>query len=161
MWIQFWDMHSGGPCKEAPFEKIYIEAESEEQAKIIFYNKFGHNPERVSCTCCGSDYSVSSHQSLAQLTGYERGCRCLLVPRDPQTGRYLNNDPVIKFNYYLEEGEEPPNGFEVDTKSKSFKDYQLLEKYITNKDVLVLQEKDIKPEWKYGELPQQRYVYID
>lgn len=62
-WTRFYDMCSGGGIKESPYEYIYIEA-PEEQAKIIFYNKFGHNPERVSCTCCGSDYSISKYSSL-------------------------------------------------------------------------------------------------
>ncbi|KKN26710.1 hypothetical protein LCGC14_0871900 [marine sediment metagenome] len=44
MWIQFWDMHSGGELKEK-WHYIYIEADSEQQAKVIFYNRFGHNPE--------------------------------------------------------------------------------------------------------------------
>lgn len=72
MWTLLWDMHSGGSQKEK-WAKIYIEA-PEEEAKIIFYNRFGHNPERVSCTCCGSDYSISSDEDLKQLSGYHRGC---------------------------------------------------------------------------------------
>ena len=48
-WTLFWDMASGGDTKEEPYENIYIEA-PEEEAKVIFYNRFGHNPERVSCT---------------------------------------------------------------------------------------------------------------
>lgn len=66
-------MHSGGGCKEEPYEKIYIEA-PEEEAKIIFYNRFGHNPERVTCACCGDDYSIGEHDSLAIATGYDRNC---------------------------------------------------------------------------------------
>lgn len=64
-------MHSGGGTKEAPYEIIYIEAD-EEQAKVIFYNRFKHNPERVTCTCCGGDYSISSEESLEQLTAFHR-----------------------------------------------------------------------------------------
>jgi len=52
------DMHSGGDLKEK-WQYIYIEA-PEEEAKVIFYNRFGHNPNRVTCTCCGKDYSISS-----------------------------------------------------------------------------------------------------
>src|SRR5437762_7548993 len=71
-WTRFADMYSGGGLKEK-WEYIYIEAD-EEMAKIIFYNRFGHNPERVTCTCCGKDYSISSNKSLAQLTGFDRNC---------------------------------------------------------------------------------------
>ena len=45
MWTHFWDMHSGGGQKEK-FGHCYIEA-PENEAKVIFYNRFGHNPERV------------------------------------------------------------------------------------------------------------------
>jgi hypothetical protein len=66
------DMHSGGGCKESPYEYIYIEADKN-TASIIFYNRFGHNPNRVTCTCCGEDYSISSHEDLLELTEYN--CR--------------------------------------------------------------------------------------
>jgi hypothetical protein len=72
MWTRFMDMHSGGGQKEK-WQYIYIEA-PECEAKVIFYNRFDHNPERVTCTCCGEDYSISSDESLTQLTAYERGC---------------------------------------------------------------------------------------
>lgn len=66
MWTEFWDMHSGGSLKEK-FHYCYIEA-SVKEAEIIFYNKFGHNPHRVSCTCCGSDYSVTEYKTLKNAT---------------------------------------------------------------------------------------------
>jgi hypothetical protein len=55
-WTRFFDMHSGGRAKE-DFELIYIQA-PQDQAEVIFYNKFGHNPNRITCSCCGEDYSV-------------------------------------------------------------------------------------------------------
>ena len=73
-WTLFWDMHSGGGCKQRPYEQIYIEA-SESDAVVIFYNRFGHSPNRVSCTCCGADYSISSEQDLEQLTGFHRNAK--------------------------------------------------------------------------------------
>ena len=73
-WTRFMDMRSGGGTKEPPYEFIFIEAD-EEQAKVIFYNRFGHNPERVTCTCCGEDYSISSSDSLDDLTAYDRNCQ--------------------------------------------------------------------------------------
>lgn len=54
-WTKFTDMHSGGQLKEAPFKSIYIEA-PEDEARMIFYNRFGHSASRVTCRCCGSDY---------------------------------------------------------------------------------------------------------
>ena len=60
------DMHSGGKCKEEPFEHIYIEAPQEE-AELIFFNRYGHNPNRVSCTCCGEDYNISEDMGTQYL----------------------------------------------------------------------------------------------
>lgn len=71
-WTRFMDMHSGGGNKEK-WEQIFIEA-PEAEARVIFYNMFGHSPDCVTCTCCGNDYSVSEHESLAIATAYERGC---------------------------------------------------------------------------------------
>lgn len=76
----FMDMNSGGGRKE-DFQYCYIEAPREE-AELIFYNRFGHNPSRVTCTCCGEDYSVSESDSLEEATGYQRGC-------EYKDGKYL------------------------------------------------------------------------
>jgi hypothetical protein len=75
MWTHFWDMHSGGGIKEK-WAHIYIEA-PEAEAVVIFYNRFGHNPNRITCTCCGEDYAISSDDDLAQLTQFHRGSRAL------------------------------------------------------------------------------------
>lgn len=72
MFTHFCDMHSGGSQKEQ-WAHIFIEA-SEDEAKVIFYNRFGHNPERVTCTCCGDDYSIHENENLQQATAYYRGC---------------------------------------------------------------------------------------
>lgn len=69
-WTRFMDMHSGGGSKE-PYNYIYIEA-PEEKAKVIFYNRFGHSPERVSCTCCGEDYSIYEYETLEEASKYDR-----------------------------------------------------------------------------------------
>lgn len=77
-WTRFMDMHSGGSTKvvirKQAIEYIYIEA-PENEARVIFYNRFGHNPSRVTCTCCGEDYSVSEEQTLELATAFERGCK--------------------------------------------------------------------------------------
>ncbi len=75
MWTLFWDMHSGDGVKEQNVQgeeitKIYIEAPEDEAIKI-FYNRFDHNPNRVSC---GEDYSISEESSFAQISGYHRNC---------------------------------------------------------------------------------------
>jgi hypothetical protein len=69
-WTEFWDMHSGGGQKEK-WAKIFIQA-PEEEARVIFYNRFGHNPDRVTCTCCGPDYAVREEPSLTEATRYQR-----------------------------------------------------------------------------------------
>lgn len=71
-WTAFWDKHSGGGCKEPPYEYIYIEA-PEKPARKYFKRRFGHKATRVTCNCCGQDYSISEEPSLEQATGYERG----------------------------------------------------------------------------------------
>lgn len=70
MWTQFYDMNSGGGQKEK-WSIICIEL-PEETAKVYFYNRFGHSPNRVSCTCCGEDYSTSTGDTLEDLTHWER-----------------------------------------------------------------------------------------
>lgn len=67
------DMHSGGSLKE-PQQYIYIEA-PEAEATSVFYSRFGHNPNRVSCTCCGEDYSITERDSLEEASAYNRGCK--------------------------------------------------------------------------------------
>lgn len=118
MWTIFWDMHSGGGQKEK-WSLIFIEA-PEEEATTIFYNRFGHNPNRVSCTCCGEDYSVSSEESLEQITAYHRGCD------------YGENGYV-----------ERPN-------PKGYKDYASLEDFMKKEHVLVVSSEEIKPEEREG-----------
>jgi len=71
MWTEFWDMHSGGGQKEK-FSQCFIEA-SYDEAKSVFYSRFGHNPERITCTCCGEDYSISEYKTLEEATKYHRG----------------------------------------------------------------------------------------
>lgn len=71
-WTKLADMNSGGWQKE-PFAYIWIEAREEEASKV-FYNRFGHNPYRVTCICCGEDYSVYEYESLEEATVFERGC---------------------------------------------------------------------------------------
>ena len=80
MFTEFMDMHSGGGQKEN-FSHCFIEA-PENEAKIIFYNRFDHSPKRVTCTCCGDDYYISEYETLEKATAYERNCKY-------QDGEYL------------------------------------------------------------------------
>ena len=133
-WTLFWDMHSGGECKEEPYDKIYIEAPKEE-AKIIFYNRFRHNPERVTCTCCGEDYSISESNSLEQASGFHRGCFF-----DKNKNKYIEKQ---------------------DTEYAITGDYKTINEYKKKSSVLVIAKNQIKPEEKIGEVPEQGYIWKD
>jgi hypothetical protein len=157
-WTQFHDMHSGGGQK-LDWHHIHIEA-PEEEAKRIFFARFGHNPERVTCTCCGEDYSITEGASLAQLTGYERGCRPLETPR--VDGLYRQpDDPYFREHYYLEEGEEPRAPYRVDPTWKPYgREYKSLDEYMKSDGVLVITVSEIKPEWRTADVPRQGYVWV-
>lgn len=95
MFTEFFDMHSGGGCKEAPYEYIVIEA-AQLEATIIFYNRFGHNPHRISCTCCGNDYYVSEHkEDIVSATKYHREDAIFKRPKDPSLSAFLSQDNVL------------------------------------------------------------------
>lgn len=107
MWTRFMDMHSGGSAKEAPYEFIYIEA-PEAEAKVIFYNRFGHNPERVTCTCCGDDYSIGESETLASATAYDRGCEWPKGAKgwDVESGKITVDEYVARKNVLVIPDEE-------------------------------------------------------
>lgn len=126
-------MHSGGGCKEKPYEIILIEA-AEEGAKIIFYNKFGHDPERVTCTCCGDDYSINESETLEEATAYDRNCEW-----DKEGKRYIEKPRKSDYMKY---------------------DLIKLKDYISKEDVLVVYAKDIKEDWKTGDVPDEGYVWV-
>ena len=127
----FCDMHSGGGTKEEPFDEIIIEA-PEDEARVIFYNRFGHSPDRVSCTCCGEDYSVSSEPTIEQLTGYHRNCA------------YEGKEYVEKHN------------------GKSYSGpHVTVEEYAAREDVLFIPASEIKPEEREGDVPTSGYVWVD
>lgn len=132
MWTRFMDMHSGGEPKE-PQQYIYIEAPIEE-AKVIFYNRFGHNPDRVTCTCCGDDYSIGESETLAEASGYDRGCRY-----DKMQKGYVD---------------------EPDTERWARK-YVTVEEYAKRKDVLIIPASNIKDGERVGQVPEQGYIWKD
>jgi hypothetical protein len=149
---------------------VSIEA-PEEEAKVIFYNRFGHNPERVSCTCCGGDYSISEEPTLKRLTGYHRNCNSLDTPRG-EDGRYEQpDDPWFTEHYYLEpeeEAEAVERGWTIreNTARKigrqygdGYGRYLTLEEYTAKPDVLVIPATEIKDEERTGEVPEEGYVW--
>ena len=133
MWTRFMDMHSGGSLKEEPYSKILIEAPRRE-AKVVFYNRFGHDPDRVTCTCCGNDYSISENDSLEQLTAFDRCCHF-----DRETDSYVEQ-PATKYK---------------------LRSYATLTEYLKRPDVLVIRKEDIKDSERQGSIPQQGYVWVD
>jgi len=151
-WTRFMDMHSGGGLKEQNYDYIYIEA-SEEEAKVIFYNRFGHSPDRITCTCCGEDYSIGDDESLAQLTAFDRQLQYAQAPKLP-SGLYDNDN-----SFYLELGEDLPDGYTTDTWRQSAHP-QTLEQYLQSDSVLVVYSADIESEEKIGSLPESGWVWV-
>jgi glutamate formiminotransferase len=128
-WTRFFDMHSGGKQKEK-WENIYMQA-SEKEAIVIFYNRFGHNPNRVTCTCCGEDYSMTENKNLAQCTAYERNCKW------------------TKDGYIEEKGDS------------DYRKYIPLNEYINSTKAHFIFAENIKPEEREGEVPRQGYIWQD
>lgn len=110
----FLDMHSGGDAK-LQWEKIYI-ALPKKLARIVFENRFNRNPDNITCSCCGEDYSVNEYDNIYQATGYYRNC-------------------LFKDGEYIEE----PN-------SKYHKKIIPLEEYLKRKEILFIRDFEIKPE---------------
>lgn len=176
MWTLFWDMNSGGGRKEK-WPQIYIEA-PEDEAKVIFYNRFGHNPERVTCTCCGQDYSISSDRSLEQLSAFHRGCRSawFIHGREvPEEKAWVRGKGVVK-------GATQRYVDEADTRS-AYKAFIPFKKWIKgpkpttgmflagtvpvptttphSEPWLIIRAAEIKPEERKGQVPAQGYVWVD
>jgi hypothetical protein len=122
------DMYSGGECKLG-WELIFIEAPIKE-AKVIFYNMFNRNPERVTCTCCGEDYSIDAHPSLEQASAFDRGC-----------------------DYDKTGWVERPN------QKFSMHPYQTLDEFVKRKDVRIVRADQILPSTRMGDVPPEGYVW--
>ena len=157
MWTQFMDMHSGGGTKEPPYQYIYIEA-PEEEAKIIFYNRFGHNPERVTCTCCGDDYSITESDTLERATAYERGCDYAYYRHD---GTECDKDEAWKIGKGLAKGYKSGYAERASKTAFSWNKFCSLKDYKKKKDVLIIPAHKIKKEERKGTIPSQGYVWVD
>lgn len=155
-WAQFMDMHSGGRQK-LKWSYIYIEA-PEEQAESIFYSKFGRNPNRVSCTCCGNDYSVSESPSLKEVTAYNRNCQYAYMDKK---GKEVPRNEAWIAGKGLKPGYTEGYVEHVDeSKAKYGMKYIPLEEYIKGKDIKVIYEKEITKSERHSHLPEEGYVWI-
>lgn len=131
-WTKFVDMHSGGGQK-LDWAYVYIEA-PESEAEVIFYKRFGRNPHKVTCTCCGPDYSLTESEDLAQATGFERGCEV-----DGKSGQYVER-PATEY---------------------AFNKFCTLEDYIMKREnVHFIPASHIEPHERFGNLPQQGFVWV-
>jgi hypothetical protein len=175
MWTRFMDMRSGGSQKEN-FAHCYIEA-PENEAKIIFYNRFGHNPERVTCTCCGDDYSISEYETLEQATAYERNCEYGYFFTD--TGEYAGKENKAQYDQALKAWcirGKPVEGRYIEEQgaskmrihgechtpeSDTWGLYIPLEKYLNQSDVCIIRADEIKDAERVGSIPQQGYVWVE
>lgn len=153
-WTRFHDMHSGGGLKEEPYARIYIEA-PEDEARVIFYNRFGHSPDRVSCTGCGEDYSLTEADSLEQATAFARGCRYAYFDGDgkevPEAKAWRIGKGMM-LGRYVED--EDKGGFKV-------RPFETLDDYIKRKDVLVIRADEITAAERQGTVPKQGFVWQD
>jgi len=161
------DMHSGGSLKEA-CQYIYIEAPIEE-AKVIFYNKFKHNPERISCTCCGEDYSISEEESIAEASAYDRNCEFVYKRPD---GTECPEDEGWVWGKGLKEGywsgyveRQDPRHMRIrkdcaTDDSDPWGLYMTVEQYIESPSVLVIRADEISDKEREGEIPEQGYVWV-
>lgn len=149
-WTRFVDMHSGGGNKLArdtqgnivadhryrpdkalqAIEHFFIET-TEKEAVAYFYNKYGRNPDCVTCTCCGSDYSFAEYPTLAKASNFERGARYGTDEDLPDDSKY------------------------------AYKKYTPLQQWLDNlpATIHIVRAEDIRPQDTVGEPPVQGYVY--
>lgn len=157
----FWDTHSHGTQKEK-WSKIYIEA-PEDIARKVFFAKFQHNADRVSCTCCGPDYSVSEDDTFAEASAYHRNVPHAYNPK--------NKDEYGD----IEPGESLPKGWVwgestlIKAKCQRFEngrfdDTMSVEYYLRNGDCLFIDKKeveDILSQVGQVDIPRQGWVWVE
>jgi len=154
-WTRFMDMHSGGGTKEQGYEYIYIEAPQEE-AEVVFYNRFGHSPSRVSCTCCGDDYSVTERAGeLSEVTAFERNCDYAYFDTK---GREVPLEKAWVRGRGMKKGYAC--GY-VERSRYDFLDVIPLDEWLNRGDVLVIYSNDIQPHERVGSVPIQGYQWVE
>lgn len=161
-WTHFHDMHSGGGQK-LDWAHIFIEA-PEAEAKVIFYKRFGRNPERVTCTCCGEDYSISESSTIEEATAYQRNCRWAEDARG-----WMGRDRPLDYKdgCYLEPGNPVPAGMRVGERFHAKGDGITVEEYfgkprkggLFDGTCLRINAVEIKPEERVGFVPEEGYVW--
>lgn len=133
VWTRFMDMHSGGRQK-LDWAFIYIEAKEDDAAKV-FMHRFGRNPNNITCSCCGEDYSFYEHgEDLQQASGFDRHCKY----EGKQVGYIEVPDntyqKLIPFEEWLEDAKDPDS------------------------DHLIIYAKDINPGELTGETPRHGHL---
>ena len=154
VWTRFMDMHSGGGQKEK-WSKILIET-NEQEARAVFFRRFGHNPERVTCTCCGADYSISQEETLEEITGYDRNCRSAWFRPD---GTECEEGEAWKRGVGITAGYSNRYVEEQCTRHNLVPQYIPLQEYCAQDDVLVIASEEITDEERKTEVPVQGYVW--
>jgi hypothetical protein len=152
MWTHFMDMHSGGGQK-LDWSHIFIEAPQGE-AESIFYAMFGRNPNRVTCTCCGEDYSISEHESLEQATGFERGCAYEYTDAE---GNSFGDD--IWYKLPIEKRRELKGRYVERTGPKAWKAYCTLDDYLATGKVKTVRASEIAQGMADTPVPEEGYVW--
>lgn len=157
-WTEFMDMHSGGGQK-LKWHHIFIQA-PEEKAEIIFQNRFNRNPNRVTCSCCGADYSISEWESLEQATAYERACRYAYFDKKgkeiPKEKAWVPGKGCINGAYgkWVEEQDTEYGRMQYDK-------YRTLEEYTKDPGILIINASEIKPKERKGALRKEGYCWCD
>ena len=175
-YTRFLDLHSGGGIKEPPYDKIFIEA-PEAEAKVIFYNRFGHSPDRVTCTCCGEDYSLTEGESLAELSAYDRNCATEYYYTDTgevaegigRWGKGTDWDRELRSRVYKGRAVDSRHVERADlghmeygaTRESCEERYMTVTDYFKSENVLVVYAEDITDAERQGTVPQSGYVWVD
>ena len=168
-WTQFMDMHSGGGQK-LDWAHIFIEA-TEKEARVIFYNRFGRNPDRITCTCCGNDYSVNEEKGdLSQATGYERNCDDVFFNKEgkeipKEEAKWVSGKGYINGVYegYVERTRKSNLDIRKSCNTKKNDKWglhQTMKEFEARKDILIIRKEEIKPKERNGSVPDEGFMWI-
>jgi hypothetical protein len=137
------DMSSGGTCKVPPFEWIYIEAASAEEAAVVFYSRFGRDPYNVTCDCCGPDYSITSWPTLSEASGYDR--KAWFASHKDVTGSTVWS--------YFDSQDQIPEGWTPAARWQGTARVVSVDEYCDRDDVLIIREVEIWHHERTGPVP--------
>ncbi len=148
-WTTFMDMHSGGRLK-ASHQWIVIEA-PQALAELVFYNRFGHNPNRITCTCCGEDYSVSEHENSRDGIRYHWRWGSIYGKR----ARKHSDVRVAALQAMAEQNDSPQ---EAENARIAIRRQKRALQW-TRQNVLFIKHEDIQPHEKVGSVPVEGWVW--